>query len=377
MMNLLINFSTLKKGGGQNVAMNFLYEIDKINTLAYNFFYFVAKDSDPHKFLNANGQGNFYVVPSNPYKRILFEIFQSNEILKKNKIDIIYSYFGIGIFNLKIPQVSGSADSNLYFPEIDFWSDYRGFSKIKKKIIDSYRIYGLKRASAVVFENPIMEERAKKLFKLNKTIYIKPSIKLFNETISTKKYKIHNNSFKKGLFLCGWQLNKKVMEIPKLAYQSKKSNFNITFILTAPKDNSYEHKNFKKLVDHYDVSDIINHIGPVEKESLGILYKSVDFVFLLSKLESFSNNIIESWYYKKLLIVSDEEWSKSICEESAFYVNRDSSIEIIKRMIFLEKNPNIEKKIIKSGTKMIKQYPTIKNRILQELKFLDNVYKNI
>jgi glycosyltransferase involved in cell wall biosynthesis len=375
-LNILINFSTLKKGGGQNVAMNFLIEIDKINTSNYNFFYFVAKNSTPHTFFLESGYKNFYVVSDNPYKRIFFEITQSKFLLKNLNIDIIYSYFGAGLFNKKIPQVSGNACSNLYFPEIDFWSNYKGLPRLKKKIIDSYRIYCLKRVSGVIFENPIMEERSKKLFDLKKTIFIKPSISIINSSEINQKNKSQNRKIKKGLFLCGWQLNKKVMKIPELAFYCGKLNYDLNFILTAPKDNSNEHKNFNKLVEYYNVADRINHIGAVKKESLRSLYDSVDFVFLLSKLESFSNNIIESWYYKKILIISDELWSKSICKKSAYYVNRESSEEIIKSLIYLDKNLYIKKKIINSGTQMLKKYPSTKEKIFQELNFIDDVYKN-
>ena len=373
-LNVLINFSSLKKGGGQNVAMNFLYEISNIKLSSLNIFYFVANNSEPHKFLNNISYEHLHVVPNNPIKRILFEIFFSKKILEINNIDIIYSYFGFGLFPKIIPQVSGSADSNLYFPEIDFWSHYSGIDRIKKKIIDSYRIYGLKRANAVVFENPIMEEKAKELFDLKNTIYIKPSIQLLSLDNDYEIPEIPETKIKKGLFLCGWQLNKNVMKIPQIAYQLKKLKFNFTFILTAPKDNSKEHKEFKKLVARYNVNRNIVLLGPISKQSLSSLYQKIDYVFLLSKLESFSNNIIESWYFKKPLIVSNEPWSKAICNNAASYVNRSSPIEIAKKIIFLENNPKIKKSIIQNGNSMMDNFPSINKRIKHEIDFLKDVY---
>ena len=84
-------------------------------------------------------------------------------IKKTNQIDIIYSLFGIGLYPKYCKQISGSADSNIFFPEINFWSHYSGIERLKKKkLIDNYRIWALNRASAVVFENKSILDRSKK-----------------------------------------------------------------------------------------------------------------------------------------------------------------------------------------------------------------------
>lgn len=372
-MNIMINFSTLKKGGGQNVAMNFLYEIFNID-LEDTLYFFVANGSDPHIYLEQNGLNNYYVVPSNPVKRVLFELFLSKRILEKNKIDIIYSYFGIGLFPKHILQISGSADSNLYFPEIDFWSHYKGIARFKKKLIDIYRIYGLKRVNAVVFENKIMLERSKELYNLKDTKFIKPSVN-FNFEGKTLEIFQDYKHVKKGLFLCGWQLNKNVMIIPKIASELKERNEKFLFIITAPEDNSIEHQNFLNLIDKYDVKEYILIIGPISKTYLKSLYEQIDYVFLLSKLESFSNNIIESWYFKKLLIVSDELWSRSLCNNAAMYVSRDNVKDIVDKIVFVNRNDTIKNEIITFGNNELKTYPTIKERIIQEMEYIKHVYE--
>ena len=92
-------------------------------------------------------------------------------------------------------------------------------------------------------------------------------------------------------------------------------------------------------------------------------------------MESFSNTILETWYFKKLLIASDELWSNSICLDAAVYVNRDSAAEISKKIISLYHNPEIGLKVIKNGSLLIKTYPNIGERIYQELNYVKDVYE--
>ena len=210
------------------MALNFSHAYPKHQRQGIDFYFLVAKDSAVHKFFQNNKYTNYKAVPHNPLLRILFELFLSNGYLLHNKIDIIYTYFGIGIFNKKIPQISGSADSNLYFPEIDFWNHYTGIARLKKRIIDSYRVWGLKRATAVVFENEIIEERAKQLYKITNTRVIKPSI---NFSLEKARYHLPDGMIKDapiGLFLCGWQLNKNILIIPMLAHELKRKNIKQT-----------------------------------------------------------------------------------------------------------------------------------------------------
>lgn len=375
-MNILINLSTLKSGGGQNVAMNFLHSFSKIKIDDGKIFFFVAKNSEPHHFLEKIKYPYFLVTPRNPLKRILFEIFNGNGYLNKNKIDIIYSYFGIGLFCRKIPQVSGSADSNLYFPEIDFWANYTGLARLKRWIVDLYRIWGIKRSDAVVFENEALELRAKKLFKLKCTKLIKPSI---NFEFENKPFKLPisiGKSVPKGLFLCGWHPNKNYAIIPEIASELKRIGISFHFLITAPLDNSSMHKNFEKLIHKYNVHDMVSVVGPVPKDQLQSLYDQIDYVFLLSKLESFSNNIIESWFFKKPLIISNAVWSRSICGDAAIYVERDNIRDIVDKVVDILSNDVVKMITISKGLEQLEKYPSIEKRIIQEMEFLKNVFKN-
>ncbi len=373
-MNILLNLATLKAGGGQNVGLNFLSSLSKIKQPNTYFHFIVARNSAIHQYIENNKLGNYTIAPNNAIKRIFFEILFGSQIIRKNKIDIIYSYFGFGLFMKKIPQVIGSADSNLYFPEIDFWEEYKGLAWIKRKLVDKFRIWGLKRATAVIFENGLMEKNGKTLFNLEETRLIKPSIKKFLSTQNSLQLNLSSNR-STGLFLCSWQRNKNFMIIPTLADRLKKQGVQYHFIITAPIDNSEDHQNFIAEIEKYNVQEMISIIGQVNKEQLPELFELTDHIFLLSKLESFSNNIIEAWYYKKILIVSDEPWARSVCKDSALFVKRNSITDISENIISLINDKELNERIIREGTKELLTYPTIKERTKQELEFLEYIHE--
>lgn len=375
-MKVLINFAALKSGGGQNVALNFLYSLLGHKHEGIEFYFFVARDSDLHRVLRENAQCHYSVLPRNPIARICFELFLSKKILLKNQIDVVYSYFGIACYTRGIPQVSGSADSNLFFPEIDFWSEYKGLQRLRRWIVDRYRIWGLKRADAVVFENEVMETRSHELFKLKKTRFIKPSV---NFTSLSSEYSLPvvvPEGMAKGLFLCGWQRNKNYMLIPEIACELKRKGHTLHFILTAPIDYGSEHKAFLESLKHWDVEELVSIVGQVDKEQLASLYQQVDFIFLLSKLESFSNNIIEAWYFRKPLFVAEEAWSQAICKDGAVYVERGSASRVAEAVISLIEDKEMLLEIVNNGSKQLQTYPSIDERTIEEISFLKDVKRN-
>ncbi len=148
------------------------------------------------------------------------------------------------------------------------------------------------------------------------------------------------------------------------------------FIITAPKDNSKEHKKFISLSKHFGVEDMINLIGPVKKKYLDSLYKQIDYVLLMSKLESFSNNIIEAWNFKKPLIVSNEQWSNSICKNAAYYIQRESPGEIANSIDKLRQDKDLQNKLINEGTSQLNDYPSILEKTKSEILFIKKIYND-
>jgi len=371
-VKILINFSPLKGGGGQNVALNFLLGLEKA-CVNDNLLFVVARGSEPHKYLENSGGGNFIAAPRNPIVRVLYELLWLPRILKKNRIEVIYTYFGFCLYLGRIPQVSGSADSNIYYPEVDFWNSYRGVARLRKNLIDKYRIWGVRRAAAVVYENEALMHRAKVLYNIKNSKYIKPSVVVSALSEALTLQPCVPMATRKALFLCGWQANKNVMLIPIIAGELRKLGVRMHFLLAAPNDNSAMQVRFTALVNELHVRDMVTIIGPVEKCKLASLYSQVDYVMLLSKLESFSNNIIEAWQFRKPLITSSEEWAKSICRNAAFYVNRDSAKAIALQLKYLENNPVSIQKIIENGDKELATFPSIDVRIREELVFVRSV----
>lgn len=374
-MKILVNMAPLKTGGGQNVALNFLIGLEHVHLEGVELHFLVARNSALHRYLAGCNKYAFTLAPNNPVLRIIFEILLGPVVLIRNRVDIIYSYFGCAMIPTFVPQVAGSADSNLYFPEIDFWQDYGGFQRLKRWLIDRYRIYGVRNASAVVFENPAMERRGRNLYLLSHTRYIRPSLTFPNDTDDLVLPVSLKNKFS-CLFLCGWHLNKNVMLIPWLAKVAKERGVEATFILTAPLDNSPIHRQFMKLVRELEVDEFVNVIGSVQKSQLASLYNQIDCVLLLSRLESFSNNIIEAWYFQRPLIVSSEEWARSICENAALFVDRNSVDSVLSAIESVMSDECMTSVVVKNGLNKLSSYPTIQDRVKLEIEYIREVYES-
>lgn len=318
--------------------------------------------------INSLWKDNVITVSRNPILRIFQEITNIRFYIYHHNISLVYSYFGFGLYGKKTKQIIGSADSNLYFPEIDFWGCENKCNKFFRYLIDRYRVYGIKSSSGVIYENQAMFERAKSLYLVNDRALILPSVSPPAQS-SKLSVKFKSNHVK-ILFLCGWQRNKNILLIPELANNLREKGIEVEFILSVTPDDTRCSQEFLKLVENWDVHDLINCIGEVKKSQLPDLYEKIDIVMLLSLLESFSNNIIEAWYYKRSLIISDELWARSICKDAACYVSRNDVEKISKTIESISNSPTFVKKLVNMGSKRLLEFPTVKERLAQELIFI-------
>lgn len=374
-MKILLNLATLKKGGGQNVGLNMVKCLISEKYDLSKFSFVVAEGSPIEAVLRNNGVKEVVSAPENPIKRMIFELTKGRKIIKRYRIDIIYTIFGIGLYPKSCKQISGSADSNIFFPEINFWQGYTGLARLKKTIVDNYRILALKRAHAVVFENEAMLKRSEELFQLPNTLFSKPSINPdFPEDII--EFPSISSDVKIGLFLCGWQKNKNYMLIPEILSEFKNKGLKFHIVITAPKSEKKSYDEFSDKVYGFGVEDMVTVLGPVKKTELRALYQNIDYVFLLSKLESFSNNIIESWFFQKVLVISDKEWSKAICEDGALYVKRDNPLDIVEKIFALEEDSTKKASIIAKGDQILKTYPSMKEKVNLELNYISSLYES-
>src|SRR5690606_10540600 len=130
-MRILLNLIPIKKGGGLQVATNFLNQVSNRNDIEIVFV--VIEGSQLHERLKQLSFANVITIKNSLFQRILFEKKTLHSITINWRIDIIFTLFGPGLYSPLIPTVTGSAYSNIFFPEIPFWEKYSIVERFKRK----------------------------------------------------------------------------------------------------------------------------------------------------------------------------------------------------------------------------------------------------
>jgi len=376
-MNILLNFYPVRAGGGQQVASNFM-KIIANNPYNHNWFIFAGTGSELDILAKSLMPESRILSLEYSYKNRLLKNGAIKEFLKKNKIDIIYSYGPIlNISNNSIPQVLRSVYSNLYFPEIDFWKGNSRFTKLKKKLIDRFRLKQTLKADGLMFENESMLERAISIFNYPKSNvkYIEPSVTLFNEKEILGKY-TYLNTIKdfKVLYLSSWHLNKNIHILPHVAKVLSVRKFKIKFILSLDGSLPDIQEKLVEVIKQLKVQDYFEFVGKVDALHVHQVVKYSDALILLSKLECFSSNVMEAYKFEKPLIISDEEWAKSACKEAALYVDRDDAEMIAHQIQKLAANLGLQKKLINASNIRMKSFNQPEEKVKKQVVFLEDIF---
>jgi glycosyltransferase involved in cell wall biosynthesis len=365
-----INLVPIASGGGLQNAINLILGILEIES-EYNNYIFIIGNEKLEKICLKKDL-NFIKVKNNKFHRLFFELFFF--INKKN--NIIFTLFGASpLFSYNNTTINGCAYSNLFYPEIDFWDYLPFYKKIIKKIKDFYRYMVIKISDVVIFETDILKDRAVnyKDFPDEDTYVVKMAVnKIVEEAKNIGSSNNYLKSYKdkfKILYLASSHPNKRQHLLIDIAKFFKENNENICFITTMDERKKYS-KEFINKIKKNNLEDYIINLGPIDSSDVGSLINEVDAMINIAKLESFSNNFIEAWTFNKLLILTDADWSRGSCKESAIYIEPEKIIESAKKIVKIKDNHNKRNEIISTYQNRLDEYFDYKEKTKKYLEII-------
>ena len=329
-MKILVDLIPLKAGGGLQVALNFLEQLNATGGLGHEWPLLVTDGTEvARRAKRCRACSIAGYAPPGPLKRLIFERREYPRIVRREEPDLVFSLFGTGLPRAGVPTVVGSAYSNLYYPDIDFWGNWPLRQRTYFRLRDLGRRRRTETADFLIFETDALAKRAAQQLggAPDKFAVVRPSPSVYatpeyhHPEVATLAAGLPSGF--RVLVLTGWHANKGLDQLPEIARRGREGGLaDLRLIVTIDAD----HSGARRLTDRareLGVPDALVFVGRVPSEGVAELYRATNAVLLLSVLESFSNNIVEAWAMRRPLVITDAKWSRDICGPAALYVDRD------------------------------------------------------
>lgn len=379
-MNLIINLSNLYVGGGIQVGLSFINELNKSKSND-NFYLFVSKpiinQIDKNKF---GEKFHFYLIP----KPSLFLIgrFSNNKLLKKLenfiKPDITFTLFGPSYWKPKSTHITGFADGWVYNPNSIAYDKLPPIKRIQRIIVCKAKGFFLRKDASffIVETSDAKKKLADTLNIVKNKIFVVGNT--YSDIFRKKEYTDVNNKYYIKLppkqkneyrlvYISHNYENKNLKIITKILPLLK--NENIKFILTI------DQKEFDKTFYLFK-KNIIN-LGPISHFSCPSVYKQCDALFAPTLLETFSAAYPESMKMGLPILTSNLSFAQNICKDAALYFNPLQPYDIVKKIKLLINDKTLHQNLLKKGKNRLKNFETAKSRALKYLYLCKKVSKKV
>lgn len=343
-----------------------------------DYFFVLAKDGNEiADWLRSQDDLPYKIVPNNNFKRLKFELFELNRLIAAKQIDILYIFFGTLFRKPSVKLVMGCAYSNLFYPKIDFWR-VGPVKKRIKKVVDWLRLKSYQKADLVIFENQGLAQKAYADFDFQNVKVLLPSIAISSDPVSkngtAQLASISNDRFNL-IMLSGWHVNKNIDKLVSVARILKEADEELIVFNLSLSPGNPDVDNFIEQIKSENLLAYFNFLGRVSPTDVRYIVEKNDAVLLISTLESFSNNIIESWAYQKPLIITDAEWSRGACQTAACYVDITDPGKIVEGILSISKSKEHRTRLIETGLTRLKEFPSPPEKVEQHLAMLKEVYE--
>src|SRR5690606_13705999 len=363
-MNILINCSNLRVGGGLQVAHSFLNEIS-----SHSDHYFVIVVSSTLAELiqdisfSENHQIISYDIRPSPFAFLNGSVTFLDKLVQDQKIDRVFTLFGPSYWRPQVKHVCGFAKSQYIYKDSPFFKEISSSELVKLKIKEFIQIQDFKRNTDVLItENKDVSDKiAKRLDKVTYTV-----TNYYNQIFEDSRKWIRKELPKfKGRYLLTISANyphKNLKIIPQVINELLDRGItDYKFVITINKGDIPS----TSRTDQY-----IEYIGRVNITECPSLYEQCAVMFLPTLLECFSASYAEAMYMEKNILTSDLGFAHGICGDAAVYFDPLDPKDIAEKIISLGEDEERQEILRKRGLERLKKFDDFKERAR---KYLDIV----
>ncbi len=336
---VLVNLVPIGAGGGLQNGLSFLEQLPSIPEFLGQAVIVCVRDSPIHsQCMKLN-------IPCEPvaggrFGRLLFETFYSNQLLRKYGSTLVFTLFGNTPFACRDAySISGFAYSNIIDDSIDFWGFLSPAKKLIKKGKDRLRLYLARLSNEIVVETAYLKRRAEQGVFSDKTVHVvemEPSSFILN-TAGDGDVSSDVEPFVDLLYLAGPHPNKRIhLLAPIVANLNSRSISDMTkreyrLVTTLPEGSAFL-RTVQDAFSGLGIENCLLNKGPVAPDRVGELIRSCDAMINIAALESFSNNWVEAWAFRRPLISTDAQWARESCGDAAVYIDPQNATDAAERI---------------------------------------------
>lgn len=372
-MNILINASNIKKGGGLQVADSFLKDLYK-----YRRHHFVVVYP---KMLEAcaEGMSKYDNIECFLYDMTVgFRTFITgrdlflDDIVEEKNINAVLTIFGPSGWKPRVPHVCGFARAQVVLNDSPYWeivglkTRLRYLSR-KTLLRSAFR----KSGKALWAESNYISFRLKDVFP-DKRIYtvtnnynqVFDHPEEWNRTIVLPRFDgitlltISSNYPHKNLGII----------IPTIHYlKDNYPDVNFRFVLTISESE------FSKMSQEDKMHVIF--LGPVMINQCPYLYEQSDVMFLPTLMECFSAGYAEAMRMEKPILTTNLGFARAICGNAAEYYDAVSPQELAKSIVRLAYDEDYYQALVRKGKEQLRRFDSFEERGKKLIDIVEREYQ--
>lgn len=357
-MNLLLNASNLRQGGGKTVALQLLNGLAPLRP--GDRLYVLAPKAPEYTALARHANISLLPVPErfhhNWAEKLRMMHFSFPAWCRRLQIDKVVS-LGNAAFPAKgRPQLVYIQLAQIVNHDSPAWKQMNTAAFLRNSLMDQFVAMHLRYASSFAVQTPVMRRRFAARFHVpEEDIYILPNAPFENGETHPMPLPAPASPLRL-LFLSRYYAHKNFECLPELCGLIGQRSIPVEITLTL---NRAEDAGAAQVLDAVSRFPFVQNMGPVALQDVGAVLDAHHGVFLPSLLESSSGVYAEALLHRRHIFTSHYDFAKEMLGDAAFYFDPLSAEHMARVLEEAALHPRLMSQKLRSIEMLAQQMPRI------------------